>query len=92
MRGARGSVKAESLDELQDALKRPFTDDELRRENEVQARGAGRGGRPWRDGGRGSRDDRGGGRNREGPRGGHDKGTHRPGSPAGRGKRRGKDR
>jgi ATP-dependent helicase HrpA len=92
MRGARGSVKAESIDELQDALKRPFTDDELRRENEAQGRDSRRGGRPWRDGARGPRDDRGGARNREGPRGGHDKGTHRPGSPSGRGKRRGKGR
>jgi hypothetical protein len=97
MRGARGAVKAESLDELQDALERPFTDDELRRETGAQHRDSSSA-RPWRagDAGRGDRDrrdDRGGASYHGGVRsagGGHDKGTHRPGSPAGRGKRRGK--
>jgi len=89
-RGARGSVKAESLDELQDALERPFTDDEAR----VAAfppRDS-RQGRAWRGGARGPRDERGGAHQRGPARGGHDKGSHRPGSPAGRGKRRGKGR
>ncbi|MDA1080144.1 MAG: DEAD/DEAH box helicase [Gemmatimonadetes bacterium] len=71
-RGARGSVRAGSLDELHDALARPYTDDEI-------ARDSGRG--PRRGGG----NDRG----RDGRRG---KGTQRPGSPSGRGKRRGRDR
>ncbi|MFI5309740.1 MAG: DEAD/DEAH box helicase [Gemmatimonadales bacterium] len=91
-RGARGAVKAESLDELHEALARPFTDDELARDSAPPSRGS-RGGQSWRGGreggGRGGpRDDRGGGFHR----GGHDKASHRPGSPAGRGKRRGKRR
>ncbi|HLA90483.1 MAG TPA: DEAD/DEAH box helicase [Gemmatimonadaceae bacterium] len=96
-RGARGSVKAESLDELREALERPFTDDEARRQAASPSREF-RGPRPWRDArgapgsreSRRSRDDRGGASHRGGARGGHDKGTNRPGSPAGRGKRRGR--
>ncbi|HVT40357.1 MAG TPA: DEAD/DEAH box helicase [Gemmatimonadaceae bacterium] len=86
-RGARGSVNADSLADLQDALDRPFSDGDAagsttpwtRRGKAHSARTFGRQG--------GARDGR--------PRGGgppraHDKGTHRPGSPSGRGKRRGK--
>jgi ATP-dependent helicase HrpA len=96
-RGPRGSVKAASLDELHDALERPWTDDEVERAKERE-----RGGRertPWgrdarqgdghRRGERGGRDDRGGARGgRDDRRGGP--GSHKPGSPAGRGKRRGR--
>ena len=82
-RGARGSVKATSVDELREALERPFTDDEI-------ARDAGRG--DDRGGQRGpSRGGRGGpGRFSDDRRGG--KGSNKPGSPSGRGKRRGRDR
>jgi ATP-dependent helicase HrpA len=81
-RGGRGSVKADSLDEIADALARPFTEDEARHSisgSKFDMRG-----------GRKNRDDRGGPH----PRGrqAHDKASHRPGSPAGRGKRRGKGR
>ncbi|MBW7934609.1 MAG: DEAD/DEAH box helicase [Gemmatimonadaceae bacterium] len=91
-RGARGAVKAATLAELQDRLDDPFTDDERRqsegrpssRERESSRgrpeRGKGRGGfkpsgNPW-----------------QGARGGDSNGAgrHRPGSPSGRGKRRGK--
>ena len=89
VRGARGSVKAESIDELHDALQRPYTDDELLREATPPPR-AFRDARQRHDAGRGSRDQRGGTPHAGGARSGHDKGTHRPGSPAGRGKRRGK--
>jgi hypothetical protein len=89
-RGGRGSVKAESLDGIADALDRPHTDEELRRAQERTQFGA-RGANPSR----GGRDGRGGGDQRGGPphhgkKGGHDKASHRPGSPSGRGKRRGK--
>jgi ATP-dependent helicase HrpA len=90
-RGARGSVKADSLEELQDALDRPFTDDEVQREAQAPPRDQ-RHGRPWQGGGRGVRDERGGASKGAGARGGHEKSSHRPGSPAGRGKRRGKGR
>jgi hypothetical protein len=63
-RGARGNVKANSVEEIQDALDKPFTDDEVRREERRPERG-GRGGpdkSPWgRGGGRGG-DSRGGSR------------------------------
>ena len=100
-RGARGNVKANSVEEIQDALDKPFTDDEVRREERRPERG-GRGGpdkSPWgRGGGRGG-DSRGGSRGGGGGRddrggsargGGRDQGGFRPGSPAGKGKRRGK--
>jgi ATP-dependent helicase HrpA len=92
-RGGRGSVKAASLDEIADALARPYTDEELRRSQERTQYGS-RGPNPSRSG----RDGRGGGGDRGGPprhgqqKGSHDKGSHRPGSPSGRGKRRGKGR
>ncbi len=96
-RGARGAVKADSLDELHEALARPWTDDE--------AAGAWPNRGPRRDGrtGRYPRDDHGGWRGKRGGargggfsgRRGDDRrggpGSHRPGSPAGRGKRRGRD-
>jgi hypothetical protein len=94
-RGARGSVKASSLDELQDKLDEPFTDAE--REATRPAKG-GFGGR-GKPGGPGKHDSRRGrdgdqrGRNPwNGPKGGDSTGAgrHRPGSPSGRGKRRGK--
>jgi hypothetical protein len=92
-RGARGSVKAASLDELGDALARPFTDEEART---PQGRGhfGSRGAQPSRGpaSSRGSSDDRGARPAHHGKPGGHDKASHRPGSPAGRGKRRGKRR
>lgn len=85
-RGARGAVKAESVEELHDALERPFTDDEV-----VAAmsrgdgpRGCGRGGGPRGGYARGGSRDRG---DRHDDRRGN-KASHRPGSPAGRGKRR----
>jgi ATP-dependent RNA helicase HrpA len=86
-RGARGSVKADSLADLQDALDRPFSDgDAAGGTAPWTRRGADRGestfGRQ-----RGAQDGR---RRSGGPPRGHDKGTHRPGSPSGRGKRRGK--
>jgi ATP-dependent helicase HrpA len=85
-RGGRGSVKASSLEEIADALERPFTDEEARRSQERAPFGS-RGPNP----GRGGRDDRGGPPS-HGKKGGHDKASHRPGSPSGRGKRRGKGR
>jgi hypothetical protein len=133
VRGARGSVKAATLDELQERLDDPFTDEEKVRsrssnaESERGDRGGkrGRDGGPrgrggfsrdggrndrWndrrggsgRDGGRdGRREDGRGGSGRDNPRGGNPwtgsgggdttgAGRNRPGSPAGRGKRRGK--
>jgi hypothetical protein len=105
-RGARGSVKANSVAELREALERPFTDDEISRDSARDSRRGGGGssdrGRGGRDsnaqggrGGRGGRDARGGGRGGPGGfgddrRGG--KGPNKPGSPSGRGKRRGRDR
>ena len=130
VRGARGSVKAATLDELQERLDDPFTDEEKARtrssspESE-RGEGGGKRGRDGgprgrggfsRDGGRndrgndrrgggggrdGRRDDGRGGTGRENPRGGNPwtgpgggdttgAGRNRPGSPAGRGKRRGK--
>lgn len=91
-RGGRGSVKAGSLEEIPDALARPYTDEELRRSQERTSYGS-RGPNPSR----GGRDGRGGGGDRagapqHGKKGGHDKASHRPGSPSGRGKRRGKGR
>jgi hypothetical protein len=90
-RGARGSVKADSLDELADALDRPYADEEMHRAGAVSAPLAARGPNPSRDR-RGGRSDRGGPPHPHGKKGGHDKGSHRPGSPSGRGKRRGKGR
>ena len=91
-RGGRGSVKAGSLEEIADALERPYTDEELSRSQE-RGQSSSRGPNPSR----GGRDGRGGGGGRggaphNGKKGGHDKGSHRPGSPSGRGKRRGKGR
>ncbi len=91
-RGGRGAVKADSLDELHDALARPFTDDEATRANTWRERGRGTGRRGRDESGARGRDDsrpreRGSTRgddHRRGP------GSHRPGSPAGRGKRRGR--
>jgi hypothetical protein len=80
-RGGRGSVKAESLDGIADALDRPFTDQEVRNPaggSRFDMRGEKR-----------TRDHR-GGPPQHGKDGGHDKASHRPGSPSGRGKRRGK--
>lgn len=97
-RGGRGSVKAESLDELHDALQRPYTDEEAESARRGLSARDSRGGRDSRRGrddrggrdARGGRDDRGG----RGGRGGDDRrggpGSNRPGSPAGRGKRRGR--
>ena len=84
LRGARGAVKADSLGELQDRLDDPFTDDERTRsskrdrgsERNRSPRGRGGPGRnPW-----------------TGPTGNDAKrdGRGRPGSPKGRGKRRGR--
>lgn len=82
-RGGRGSVKADSLDEIADALDRPFTDQE--------ARSSSSGSRFNMRGDKNSRDGR-GGPPFHGKKSGHDKASHRPGSPSGRGKRRGKGR
>jgi hypothetical protein len=82
-RGGRGSVKADSLDGIADALSRPFTDDE--------ARSSTFGSRFDMRGDKRARDHR-GGPPQHGKKGGHDKASHRPGSPSGRGKRRGRDR
>ncbi len=115
VRGARGAVKAATLDELQARLDDPFTDDEKSRSRMDADPGAGSGrprgggggrggggprGRGGRDGRDGRRDDsRGGGRDKprggkpwNGPGGGDPSGAgkNRPGSPSGRGKRRGK--
>ena len=103
-RGARGSVKAATLDDMHDALTRPFTDDETARAFEsrrspgqpwgADARRPG-GGRPGGDRRQG-RDDRDRGGSEGGRDGGHGgprgpkKGGTRPGSPAGKGKRRGR--
>jgi hypothetical protein len=87
-RGARGTVKAAALDDLADALDRPYTDDELRREPE-KPRGGRRGGWP---GGPPSGPRGGDGRPPQGKFRGSHRDTPRPGSPAGRGKRRGKGR
>ncbi|MBX9929860.1 MAG: DEAD/DEAH box helicase [Gemmatimonadaceae bacterium] len=91
-RGARGAVKADSLEELQERLDAPWSEDERGRgARETRGRQDGRGRRDDRPRGGGGRDDR--------PRGGHGgprddrrggKGGFRPGSPSGRGKRRGK--
>jgi ATP-dependent RNA helicase HrpA len=80
-RGGRGSVKADSLEEIGDALDRPFTDEERVRSTS--------GSRYDMRGDKKSRDQR-GGSPQHGKKGGHDKASHRPGSPSGRGKRRGK--
>ncbi len=89
-RGARGSVKADSLDDLADALDRPYADEEMNRAGTGGALAA-RGPNPARDR-RDGRGDRGGPPHPHGKKGGHDKASHRPGSPSGRGKRRGKGR
>jgi len=97
-RGARGSVKAATLGELQDRLDEPFTDDERSRSAERKAGGvrdSGRDGR-GRSGGGGERGGKSGGKPggfRGGGRRGGDSsggGGRRPGSPSGKGKRRGK--
>ena len=80
-RGGRGSVKADSLDEIAAALERPFTDQE--------ARHPASGSRFDMRGEKRPRDQR-GGPPPHGKKGVHDKASHRPGSPSGRGKRRGK--
>jgi ATP-dependent helicase HrpA len=108
-RGARGAVKAESVEALHEALERPWTDDEVERarrdmrnanpwERNARRRGQGDDRRGRRDGrdGRGGRDgrdrnERGSGDERRGPPG-RDKGTQRPGSPSGRGRRKGPGR
>ncbi|MHB8838549.1 MAG: hypothetical protein ACYC7F_06305, partial [Gemmatimonadaceae bacterium] len=128
VRGARGTVKAATLPELQERLDDPFTDDELARPRNSDhgfdrnrpargglggrgngargngargngargngARGNGaRGNESRGNGGRGSRDqNRAGGNPWNGASGGDvtGAGRHRPGSPSGRGKRRGK--
>jgi hypothetical protein len=79
-RGGRGSVKADSLADIAEALARPYTDEEAARPT----------GRPH-SGGRDGQRQRGGHASHQGKHG-HDKASHRPGSPAGRGKRRGKRR
>ncbi|MDQ8154166.1 MAG: DEAD/DEAH box helicase [Gemmatimonadota bacterium] len=106
VRGARGAVKAATLDELQDRLDEPFTDDERARSadrdrnDDRPRRGGGfRGGGP-RGGG-----SRGGGPRGGGPRGGDSRGgdgrrdsrggdsrggRDRKGPPFGGGKRRGR--
>jgi ATP-dependent helicase HrpA len=91
-RGGRGSVKADSLGEIGEALARPYTDEEAKRSQDRSAYGS-RGPNPSRGGrdDRGGRDGRGGAPH-NGKKGGHDKASHRPGSPSGRGKRRGKGR
>jgi hypothetical protein len=92
-RGARGSVKAASLDELADALDRPYTDDELRREP-ADPRGGRRGGGPGggRPGGAPNGSRSGDPRPPQGKFRGSHRDSPRPGSPSGRGKRRGKGR
>jgi len=97
-RGARGAVKAASLNELQERLDEPFTEDERQREFE-RPRGNPRdfrGGKPGRPGDRaggrpGFRGDA-GGKPWKGRSGSDNTGAsrNRPGSPTGRGKRRGK--
>ena len=82
-RGGRGSVKAASLEEIAEALARPYTDEEVRASTP--------GSRFDMRGDKRSRDQR-GGSPQHGKKGGHDKASHRPGSPSGRGKRRGKGR
>jgi hypothetical protein len=79
-RGGRGSVKADSLDSIADALNQPFTDDEMRNSKS--------GSRFDMRGEKHGRDKRGGSPSHG--KKGHDKASHRPGSPSGRGKRRGK--
>ena len=62
-RGARGTVRADSLHEVQDQLSRPWTTEETPRSSRHGGRDADRGHRGTRggrDGGRGGRDDRGG--------------------------------
>ncbi|MFI5246022.1 MAG: DEAD/DEAH box helicase, partial [Gemmatimonadales bacterium] len=72
-RGARGSVKAASLDELGEALDRPFTDDEARRPQARTQSGA-RDARSSRGPAspRGARDDHGGRPAHQGKPGSHD--------------------
>ncbi len=90
MRGQRGAVRANSLEELQDALDQPWTPDEVGRSDRGD-REPSRGGN--RDGarGRGGRGDRkgGGGANRGGPRQGSKRGDKR-GAPKSRGGGRGR--
>ena len=97
-RGARGAVKAASLDELQERLDEPFTDDERQREFErpLGKQRDFRGGKPGRPGDRvggrpGLRGDA-GVKPWKGRSGSDNTGAsrNRPGSPSGRGKRRGK--
>jgi hypothetical protein len=82
-RGGRGSVKADSLEEIGEALDQPFTD-EQRVRPASQSRYDMRGDRK-------SRDQR-GGAPYHGKKGGDHQSSHKPGSPSGRGKRRGKGR
>ena len=97
-RGARGAVKATSLGELQERLDEPFTDDERQRESErprggQREFGRGKSGRPSdRSGGRPGFRGESGGKPWKGQSGGDNTGAsrNRPGSPSGRGKRRGK--
>ena len=96
MRGQRGAVRADSLEELQDALDQPWTQDEVDRaerggrdsSRDGDRSGArGRGGRGGRGGGGGDRH-RGGGK-RGGPRQGSKRGDKR-GAPKSRGGGRGR--
>lgn len=96
-RGARGAVRASTLLELQDRLDEPFTEDERERSFERHGRGMRRSaGRDDARGGRkrsfDRRDSRSGGGPWKGHAGGDNTGSsrNRPGSPSGRGKRRGK--
>ncbi len=85
MRGARGSVKAATLGELQDRLDEPYTDDEKSRSSD-QGKKRGRefdGDRRGKPGGGGGRGGKPGGF-----RGGDKRGGGRPGAPPGRGKKR----
>lgn len=93
-RGVRGAVRADTLAELHDLLDRPWAPGESERAGHGGARSA-RGERDRRGRAGDGRDARGGTGRREDPRapkgkGGRsdDRGTHRPGSPSGRGKRR----
>jgi hypothetical protein len=97
-RGQRGSVRAATLDELQELLERPWTPDEVAREERRGGeRGGRRGGRDGREG-RGGRDGRGGrGGRGEGARGEHRRGGGGPGQraedgPARRGAAKGRGR
>ncbi len=91
LRGQRGAVRANTLEELQDALDQPWTQEEVERTERAPARGGDRRprGRGSRRGGGGGGDRQRGGGKRGGPRQGSKRGD-KSGAPKARGGGRGR--